>query len=74
MVVHSVFSGPVAGFGYENGTLRIVFKTKSGLKAYDYHGVTAEDAGEFTQGLGKSLKYIRQKYEGFPVEGFTYSP
>lgn len=72
MVVRKVFSGSVAGFGYENGTLRIVIKGKSGLKAYDYLSVTQEDAGIFAQGLGKSLNYIKGKYKCQPVTDIIY--
>lgn len=72
MVVHKVISGPVAGFGYENGTLRIVIKGKIGLKAYDYLSVTQEDAGIFAQGLGKSLNYIKGKYKCEPVTDIIY--
>ena len=73
MFVHSVLSGPIAGFGYENGTLHIVIKGKTGLKAYDYFNVSVEDAGVFAQGLGKSLNHITRKYEGFPVTDPFYS-
>jgi hypothetical protein len=62
MLVHKVLSSLVAGYGYENDTLRVVLKSSTGLKAYDYHGVTEEDAGNFTQGLGKSYTYIKRKY------------
>lgn len=63
MIVHSVLSGFIAGFGYENGVLRVVLKSKSGLKAYDYYGVSAEDAGTFTQELGKAYNsLIKPKY------------
>lgn len=72
MEVHKVISGFVAGFGYENNTLRVVIKTKSGLKAYDYLNVTAEDAGVFAQGLGKSISYIKSKYECKPVTANVY--
>lgn len=72
MVVHSVISDLVAGFGYENDTLRVVVKTKFGLKAYDYLDVTLEDAGIFAQGLGKSLSYIKSKYVCKPVTDKLY--
>lgn len=62
MEAHSVISGTIAGFAYENGVLRVVFKGRNGLKAYDYCGVTAEDAGVFAQGLGKAVNYIKGKY------------
>jgi len=64
--VHSVISNAIAGFGYEAGTLRIVFK---GGKAWDYTGVTQEDAGYFAQNFGKALPYIKAKYKGDPVPG-----
>lgn len=72
MLVHSVLSGVIAGFGYENGTLRIVIKGKSGLVAYDYCDVTQEDAGIFAQNLGKALTYIKKKYECKPVTDTIY--
>lgn len=72
MEVHKVISNLLAGFGYENNTLRVVLKTKSGLKAYDYLSVTAEDAGIFAQGLGKSLSYIKSKYECKSVTDKVY--
>jgi len=75
--VHKVLSGaksPVAGFGYDKdtGTLRIVIKSKTGLNAYDYLNVSPEDAGVFAQGFGKSLNYIKGKYECNPL-GDIYS-
>ena len=72
MIVHSVLSGLIAGFGYENSVLRVVLKSKDGLKAYDYNGVTEEDAGVFAQGLGKAFNYIKDKYKGVPVTGIRY--
>ncbi|WP_273483664.1 hypothetical protein [Desulforamulus ruminis] len=72
MLVHSVLSSYIAGFGYENGTLRVVLKGKTGLKAYDYFNVTQEDAGIFAQGLGKSLNYIKGKYDCKPVTDKIY--
>lgn len=72
MVVHSVLSNFIAGFGYENSVLRVVLKGKEGLKAYDYYGVSVEDAGIFAQGLGKSLNYIKSKYKGVPVKDILY--
>ncbi len=74
MLVHEVLSGVIAGFGYENGVLRVVLKGKTGLKAYDYIGVTQEDAGIFAQGLGKSLNYIKGKYKCTPVNEHFTSP
>jgi len=65
--VHSVLSNLIAGFGYENGTLRVVFKNG---KAYDYINVTQEDAGIFAQGLGKSLNHIKSKYECKPLDDY----
>ena len=69
MEVHSVLSGLIAGFGYDEviGVLRVVIKCKAGLKTYDYYGVTKEDADIFAAGLGKALSYIKNKYKGEPV-------
>lgn len=72
MTVHKVLSGVVAGFGYENGTLRVVLKDKDGFKAYDYYNVTMEDAGIFAQNLGKALVYIKNKYEVSHVKDYLY--
>ena len=72
MEVHRVLSGIVAGFGYENDVLRVVLKGKDGYKAYDYLNVTAEDAGIFAHGLGKSLNYIKSKYQVEPVTDVVY--
>ena len=72
MVVHKVLSGVVAGFGYENGVLRVVFNGKEGLRAYDYYGVTEEDAGIFAREMGKSLAYIKGKYACKPVTDTVY--
>ena len=70
MFVKNVLSGsksPIAGFGYDKTwcVLRIVIKPKKQgepCDAYDYYGVTPEDAGIFAQGFGKSLEYIKEKY------------
>ena len=66
-MVHSVIGHLIAGFGYDEGTLRVVINGKNGeLKTYDYLNVTPEDAGVFAQEQGKALSYIKGKYECKP--------
>lgn len=63
MKVHSVLSGVIKGAGYENGTLCVVLKDGS---TYDYLGVSQEDHVLFMQNFGKSLNYIKAKYDCDP--------
>ena len=66
MEVHEVISNAIKGFGYEAGTLRVVFNSG---KAWDYLNVSQEDAGYFSQNFGKALPYIKAKYKDDPVPG-----
>ena len=81
MKVHKVISDVVAGFGYDRtfGHLRVVLhpcEAGDPCAAYDYFGVSEEDAGIFTNGLGKKLNYIKQKYgdTAEKVENPIYHP
>lgn len=69
VIVNSVLSGVIRGVGYENGTLRIVFKNN---KAYDYLNVSLEDYTLFMRDLGKALSVIKSKYRCLPVTDTIY--
>ena len=68
--VHSIFSSFIAGTGYQNGVLRVVFKSG---KALDYFNVPKEVRNEFMRDFGKAWhKHLKGNYSEAEVTDWVY--